>query len=97
MRYDFLFIASIVLIVTVAEVVVWACWKFWRGVVEARESEPETHGDDGGRPAPAPETGSGLRAGGETRKGGGSFPHSSAGPVRSNRTPMAVPHVRRWK
>ena len=40
-----LIIAAIVL------AVIWACHRVWRGITQAREPEPETHGDDGGRPS----------------------------------------------
>ena len=78
-------IGSALFILATTAAVIWAGRRIWRGIVERRQPEPETFGDDGGRPTvtpelrrahelykqwdagdmPAPELGSGERAGGE--------------------------------
>ncbi len=45
------------LLIAIVLAVLWACHRIYRGIVD--EPEPETYGDDGGRPT-APDTGSSL-------------------------------------
>ncbi len=41
-------VLSILIIVAVLALVCWACHRIYRGIID--EPEPETYGDDGGRP-----------------------------------------------
>jgi hypothetical protein len=52
-------ILPILIVLAILALVGWAACRIYCGIVD--EPEPETHGDEGGRPAP--ETSSGLLAG----------------------------------
>ena len=43
-------IGDTLIILAIIAAVIWAGCRLYRGIVDRREPEPETHGDDGGHP-----------------------------------------------